>query len=84
MPAQAQSKDVEPTRFRKPWHAVLFDNEAEETSDSSESDAPYISGAVKHPFIYFRQLANRRWRPGVLFFFLFMLSASLKIYYCRA
>jgi hypothetical protein len=58
----------------------LSDDEVEQTSVVPEvADAPYISGAVKRPFIYFRQLANRRWRPGMLFFFLFIMSAALKL-----
>ncbi|MBU6450287.1 MAG: hypothetical protein KGS72_00805 [Cyanobacteria bacterium REEB67] len=42
-----------------------------------------ITTEVRRPLIYFRQIANRRWKAGVLFAFLFLISAGLKLFLPR-
>jgi hypothetical protein len=56
---------------------------------SSPSAAPSnatpiaITTEVRRPLIYFRQMANRRWKIGALFAFLFCIGAGLKLFLPR-
>jgi hypothetical protein len=51
------------------------------TVEAADAEAPItINGGVRHPVIFFRQIANRRWAIGPLFSFLLFISALLKIF----
>jgi len=50
---------------------------------ANQEDPIIISGEARRPLIFFRKMANQRWKIGGLFAYLFIVSAILKIFLPR-